>query len=83
MAINLSGGLCGFGHLTGATGVRQMVDLLHQLTKKAENQADIKKPFGMVISMGENDKTVTCIIVQPGLRAHPSKDFFLQDNQDF
>lgn len=60
---NLSGGLTGFGHPTGATGVRQMVDLLHQMTGKAENQADIKKSFGMMISMGGNDKTVTCIIV--------------------
>jgi acetyl-CoA C-acetyltransferase len=61
---NLSGGLCGFGHPTGASGVRQMVDLLHQLTAKAENQADIKKPYGMMISMGGNDKTVTCLIVK-------------------
>lgn len=60
---NLSGGLTGFGHPTGASGVRQMVDLLHQMTMKAENQVDIKKPYGMMISMGGNDKTVTCIIV--------------------
>jgi len=62
---NLSGGLGGFGHPTGATGVRQMVDLLYQLTGKAENQAKIEKPYGMMISMGGNDKTVTCVIVKP------------------
>lgn len=61
---NLSGGLGGFGHPTGATGVRQMVDLLQQLTGKAENQAKIKNPYGMMISMGGNDKTVTCFIVK-------------------
>jgi len=61
---NLSGGLGGFGHPTGATGVRQMVDLLHQLTHKAPNQAPLKSPYGMMISMGGNDKTVTCIIVK-------------------
>lgn len=61
---NLSGGLCGFGHPTGATGVRQMVDLLEQLTHKAENQAKLKSPYGMMISMGGNDKTVTCLIVK-------------------
>lgn len=61
---NLSGGLIGFGHPTGASGVRQMVDLLYQLTKKAENQAEIKTPYGMMVSMGGNDKTVTCIIVK-------------------
>ncbi len=62
---NLSGGLTGFGHPTGASGVRQMVDLLHQLTKKAENQVEVKKLYGMMISMGGNDKTVTCLIVKP------------------
>lgn len=61
---NLSGGLTGFGHPTGASGVRQLVDLLHQLTHKASNQAKIQKPYGMMISMGGNDKTVTCIIVK-------------------
>ncbi len=62
--INLSGGLGGFGHPTGATGVRQLVDLLHQITRKASNQADLKTPFGMMISMGGNDKTLTAIIVK-------------------
>lgn len=61
---NLSGGLTGFGHPTGASGVRQMVDLLHQLTYQASNQAKLAKPYGMMISMGGNDKTVTCIIVK-------------------
>ncbi|MBA3604197.1 MAG: 3-ketoacyl-CoA thiolase [Parachlamydiaceae bacterium] len=66
---NLSGGLIGFGHPTGSTGVRQMVDLLNQMTNKAENQVkvDSSKPFGMMISMGGNDKTVTCLIVKPAL----------------
>lgn len=61
---NLSGGLGGFGHPTGASGVRQMVDLLLQLKGKAANQAHLKKPYGMMISMGGNDKTVTCFIVK-------------------
>jgi acetyl-CoA C-acetyltransferase len=62
---NLSGGLGGFGHPTGASGVRQMVDLLHQFTGKAANQIEIQKPYGMMVSMGGNDKTVTCFIVSP------------------
>lgn len=61
---NLSGGLGGFGHPTGASGVRQMVDLLHQLTGSAANQIAPKTPYGMMISMGGNDKTVTCLIVK-------------------
>ena len=61
---NLSGGLIGFGHPTGATGVRQLVDLLLQLTGKADNQVNSVKPYGMMISMGGNDKTVTCVIAK-------------------
>lgn len=61
---NLSGGLIGFGHPTGASGVRQLVDLQQQLTQKAANQASFNKPYGMMISMGGNDVTVTCLIVR-------------------
>lgn len=61
---NLSGGLAGFGHPTGATGVRQLVDLWQQLTGIAPNQAPRKKDFGMMINMGGDDVTVTCLIVK-------------------
>lgn len=61
---NLSGGLGGFGHPTGATGVRQAVDLLHQLTGHAANQVTARTPYSMLISMGGDDKTVTCLIVR-------------------
>jgi acetyl-CoA acetyltransferase len=62
---NATGGLVGFGHYTGGTGVRQAVDCLHQLTGKAgDNQVKIgpKKPYAMMISMGGNDRTVTAMI---------------------
>lgn len=61
---NLSGGLIGFGHPTGASGVRQLVDLTLQLTGQAPNQLQTDKPYGLMISMGGNDKTVTCLIVK-------------------
>jgi acetyl-CoA C-acetyltransferase len=61
---NLSGGLCGFGHPVGATGVRQMVDLVEQLTGRAPNQVHSPKDHGMMVSMGGNDKTVTALIVK-------------------
>lgn len=65
--VNLSGGLGGFGHPTGATGVRQMVDMLHQFTGKAANPGQLKTPYGMTVNMGGNDKTVTSFVVK-GLR---------------
>lgn len=61
---NLSGGLGGYGHPTGATGVRQLVDLLHQSTGRAANQLEMKSPYGMMVNMGGNDKTVTCFITK-------------------
>ena len=62
---NTTGGLVGFGHYTGGTGVRQAVDVWRQLTGKAADcQVTIKqnKSFGMMSNMGGNDKTVTAII---------------------
>jgi acetyl-CoA C-acetyltransferase len=64
LVINASGGLTGFGHPTGASGVRMMVDLQKQLTGTASNQASPRSPYGMMVSMGGNDITVTAIIVK-------------------
>jgi acetyl-CoA C-acetyltransferase/acetyl-CoA acyltransferase len=65
MPTNTSGGLIGYGHPTGATGVRQAVDVVHQLSGKAgDYQAAIHsdRPFGMLSSMGGNDKTVVAMV---------------------
>jgi acetyl-CoA C-acetyltransferase/acetyl-CoA acyltransferase len=62
---NTTGGLVGYGHPTGASGVRQAVDVVKQLLGKADNcQVKINpdKPFGMMSSMGGNDKTVVAMI---------------------
>jgi acetyl-CoA C-acetyltransferase len=61
---NMSGGLCGFGHPVGVSGVRQMVDLLHQLTDKAEQQVAYNQPYGMMVCMGGNDKTVSVFVTR-------------------
>lgn len=62
--INASGGLSGFGHPVGATGVRQLVDLIHQFTGKAENQIQNDKDFGMLLNMGGNDISCTSVVVK-------------------
>jgi acetyl-CoA C-acetyltransferase/acetyl-CoA acyltransferase len=64
LPVNPSGGLCGFGHPVGATGVRQAVDLLHQFTGKADNPADIRKDYGMMVNMGGNDKSLASVVVR-------------------
>jgi acetyl-CoA C-acetyltransferase len=62
---NTSGGLIGYGHPTGATGVRQAVDVVHQLSGKAGDyqvRINADRPYGMISSMGGNDKTVVAMI---------------------
>jgi acetyl-CoA acetyltransferase len=60
---NLSGGLVGYGHYTGGTGVRQAADIVMQFTGKPDGQRiDIEKPYGLMISMGGNDRTVVSCV---------------------
>lgn len=68
--MNTGGGLVGYGHPTGASGVRMAVDVFKQLTGKAgDYQIEIgkDKPYGLTISMGGNDKSVvSCVFKQAG-----------------
>lgn len=62
---NTSGGLIGWGHPTGGTGVRQAVSVWQQLTGKAGKwQVEIspKKPCALSVNMGGNDKTVVAMV---------------------
>ncbi|MDR4988559.1 MAG: hypothetical protein RG741_06960 [Bacteroidales bacterium] len=63
--VNTTGGLIGWGHPTGATGVHQAVTIWEQLTGKAgAAQIDLPagKDYGMSINMGGDDKTVAAIV---------------------
>jgi len=63
--MNTTGGLIGWGHPTGGTGVHMAVTIWEQLTGKAGlNQINIDpaRPYGMTINMGGDDKTVVAII---------------------
>ena len=67
--INTTGGLVGWGHPTGATGVHQAVTLWEQLTGRAgDAQIDIPadRPYGLSINMGGDDKTVVAIVYKKG-----------------
>jgi len=67
--MNTTGGLIGWGHPTGATGVHQAVTIWEQLTGKAgDAQIEIKpeKPYGMTINMGGDDVTVVAIVYKQG-----------------
>lgn len=69
MPMNTTGGLIGWGHPTGATGVHQAVTIWQQLTGNA-GQAQLKlpenRPYGMTINMGGDDVTVVAIVYKKG-----------------
>lgn len=68
--INTTGGLIGWGHPTGATGVHQAVTILEQLTGKAgEAQIEIKpnRPYGLSVNMGGDDKSLVSIVYKRGV----------------
>lgn len=65
MPMNTTGGLIGWGHPTGATGVHQAVTIWQQLTGNAgAAQIDIttERPYGLSINMGGDDVTVVAIV---------------------
>lgn len=66
---NTTGGLIGWGHPTGGTGVHQAVTLWEQLTGTAgAAQVEISKdrPYGLSINMGGDDKTLVAIVYRRG-----------------
>lgn len=66
---NTTGGLIGWGHPTGCTGVHQAVTVWEQLTGKAgDAQINIPKerPYGLSVNMGGDDKTLVSIVYRRG-----------------
>jgi acetyl-CoA acetyltransferase len=67
--VNTTGGLIGWGHPTGATGVRQAVTLWQQLTGRAGDSqiiVDPQRPYGLSVNMGGDDKTVVAMLYRRG-----------------
>lgn len=63
--VNTTGGLIGWGHPTGATGVHQAVTIWEQLTGKAgaaQITIHAERPYGLTVNMGGDDKTVVAIV---------------------
>ena len=66
---NTTGGLIGWGHPVGATGVHQAVVIWQQLTGKAGNSQiyiDPERPYALSVNMGGDDKTVISIVYKRG-----------------
>ena len=67
--MNTTGGLIGWGHPTGGTGVHMAVTIWEQLTGNAgEAQISIPadRPYGLSINMGGDDVTVVSLAYKKG-----------------
>ncbi len=66
---NTTGGLIGWGHPTGATGVHMAVTVWEQLTGQAGRaQIELRpgRPYGLSLNMGGDDKTLVSIVYKRG-----------------
>lgn len=63
--VNTGGGLIGFGHPVGATGVKQAVEVYRQL-KGLCGDYQLKRPVntGLTVNMGGDDRTVVSLVLQ-------------------
>ncbi len=65
--INTGGGLVGFGHPVGATGVKQILEIWRQMTGQCgDYQLSTKPTTGLTINMGGDDKTVVTTVLRHG-----------------
>lgn len=59
LPVNTGGGLVGFGHPVGATGIKQVLEIYRQMKGQCGDYQVANNPeIGMTINMGGDDKTV-------------------------
>jgi acetyl-CoA acyltransferase len=62
--VNTGGGLVGFGHPVGATGVKQLVELWRQMHGRCGDYQLAKPPrIGLAANMGGDDKTAVVTVL--------------------
>ncbi|MEC7946490.1 MAG: hypothetical protein VX265_02915, partial [Myxococcota bacterium] len=67
LPVNTGGGLVGFGHPVGATGVKQPVEIFRQMKGKADRyQVAGELRWGLTSNMGGDDKTVVSLALRNG-----------------
>ncbi len=65
--VNTGGGLIGFGHPVGATGVKQAVEVFRQMKGECgDYQIPSTPKYGLTINMGGDDKTVVSLVIANG-----------------
>ncbi|MCB9662576.1 MAG: thiolase domain-containing protein [Alphaproteobacteria bacterium] len=67
LPVNTGGGLIGFGHPVGATGVKQLVELVRQLRGEAgDYQVGHAPTVALAANMGGDDKTAVVSLLRAG-----------------
>jgi acetyl-CoA C-acetyltransferase len=61
--VNTSGGLKAAGHPVGATGIKQIGEIYHQLTGKAENRQVKNAKYGLAHNVGGSGGTAVVTIL--------------------
>jgi acetyl-CoA acyltransferase len=65
LPVNTGGGLVGFGHPVGATGVKQAAEIFRQM-KGLCGDYQVQRPLktGLTLNMGGDDRTVVSLVIQ-------------------
>jgi acetyl-CoA acyltransferase len=65
LPVNTGGGLVGFGHPVGATGVKQAAEIFRQM-KGLCGDYQVQRPLktGLTVNMGGDDRTVVSLVIQ-------------------
>jgi acetyl-CoA acetyltransferase len=63
--VNTGGGLIGFGHPVGATGVKQAIEIFRQMKGECGDYQLKRTPStGLTVNMGGDDRTVVSLVLQ-------------------
>lgn len=67
LPVNTGGGLVGFGHPVGATGVKQVLEVFRQMKGRCgDYQVPTPPRWGITANMGGDDKTVVSLALRNG-----------------
>ncbi|NOY26419.1 MAG: hypothetical protein GXP62_11155 [Oligoflexia bacterium] len=67
LPVNTGGGLVGFGHPVGATGVKQVLEIFRQMKGRCgDYQVPTPPRWGITSNMGGDDKTVVSVAIRNG-----------------
>lgn len=65
LPVNTGGGLIGYGHPIGATGIKQALEVVQQMKgKSGDYQIAARPEFGLTVNMGGDDRTIVSMVLK-------------------